>query len=90
MVLSEASAWIVNVIRYGKSNLGGQGSFLDRNNIILRKTGANGNLYDHEVMAREAIDLRGDHNLLNVMAACTIADAADIPLEAMQAGVRGF
>jgi UDP-N-acetylmuramoylalanine--D-glutamate ligase len=42
------------------------------------------------VMARDEVSLRGEHNLLNVMAACTAAAAAGLPVEAMRAGVRGF
>ena len=42
------------------------------------------------VMRRDEVSLRGEHNLLNVMAACTIAAAADLPVEAMREGVRGF
>ena len=36
------------------------------------------------------IGLRGEHNLLNVMAACAIAHAAGLDVEAMRQGVRGF
>jgi UDP-N-acetylmuramoylalanine--D-glutamate ligase len=36
------------------------------------------------------VELRGPHNLLNVLAACTIAAAAGIGPEAMQKGVEGF
>ncbi len=43
-----------------------------------------------EVLRLDEIDLRGDHNLLNVLAACAIAAAAGLPVEAMRAGVRGF
>ena len=42
------------------------------------------------LMPRTDILLRGEHNLLNVLAACAIAAAAGIPLQAMRAGVRGF
>ena len=42
------------------------------------------------VIARDEILLRGEHNLLNVMAACCIAAAAGLSIQAMQAGVKGF
>ncbi len=42
------------------------------------------------VMPQAEIELRGEHNILNVLAACTIAAAAGLPLEAMRQGVRGF
>ena len=42
------------------------------------------------VMTRDEVSLRGEHNLLNVMAACTVAAAAALPVEAMRLGVRGF
>jgi UDP-N-acetylmuramoylalanine--D-glutamate ligase len=43
-----------------------------------------------ELMSRELINLRGVHNLLNVLAACAIACAAGFPVKSIQAGVRGF
>jgi UDP-N-acetylmuramoylalanine--D-glutamate ligase len=45
---------------------------------------------ESELMPRSAIQLRGEHNLLNVLAACAITTAAGIPREALQAGVDGF
>jgi UDP-N-acetylmuramoylalanine--D-glutamate ligase len=38
----------------------------------------------------DEIELRGDHNLLNVLAACAVAQAAGFSHQAMQAGLRGF
>jgi UDP-N-acetylmuramoylalanine--D-glutamate ligase len=43
-----------------------------------------------ELMAQSRIELRGQHNLLNVLAACAIAQAASISSDAMLAGVEGF
>jgi UDP-N-acetylmuramoylalanine--D-glutamate ligase len=42
------------------------------------------------IMDRSAVQLRGTHNLTNVLAACAIAHAAGLPLEAMRAGVADF
>lgn len=42
------------------------------------------------VMSRADILLRGEHNVVNVMAACAISFAAGLPVEAMRAGVRDF
>jgi UDP-N-acetylmuramoylalanine--D-glutamate ligase len=41
-------------------------------------------------MSRSDILLRGEHNLLNVLAACSISAAAGLPVHAMLAGVSGF
>jgi len=38
----------------------------------------------------DLIELRGEHNLQNVLAACAISIAAGLPFEALQAGVAGF
>jgi UDP-N-acetylmuramoylalanine--D-glutamate ligase len=43
-----------------------------------------------ELMDQSEILLRGEHNLLNVLAACAIAQAAGFPVEAMRKGVSGF
>ncbi|HNR46072.1 MAG TPA: UDP-N-acetylmuramoyl-L-alanine--D-glutamate ligase [Anaerolineaceae bacterium] len=43
-----------------------------------------------ELMPVEAIQLRGTHNIVNVLAASAIAWAAGLPLECLQAGVAGF
>lgn len=38
----------------------------------------------------DIVRLRGEHNLMNVLAACTLAHAAGLPPEAMRAGIEGF
>jgi len=38
----------------------------------------------------ELSQLRGEHNLYNVLAACAIAQAAELPVEAMRTGLPGF
>ena len=43
-----------------------------------------------DLFPRKIIGLRGEHNLLNVLAACAIACAIDLPVEAMRVGVEGF
>jgi UDP-N-acetylmuramoylalanine--D-glutamate ligase len=42
------------------------------------------------VCQREAIRLRGDHNVQNTLAACAITGAASIPVEAMRAAIADF
>jgi UDP-N-acetylmuramoylalanine--D-glutamate ligase len=45
---------------------------------------------DTWIMSRSSVLMRGEHNLLNVLAACAIAAATGLPVEAMRAGVEGF
>jgi UDP-N-acetylmuramoylalanine--D-glutamate ligase len=45
---------------------------------------------DIVLMPHNLIQLRGEHNLQNVLAACAIAWAAGFPIEAMQEGVKDF
>jgi UDP-N-acetylmuramoylalanine--D-glutamate ligase len=43
-----------------------------------------------ELMPRNSINLRGDHNLLNVLAACAVAAAVGLPVSAMRLAVEDF
>jgi UDP-N-acetylmuramoylalanine--D-glutamate ligase len=42
------------------------------------------------VCSVKAVNLRGRHNLLNVIAACAIGAAGGLPPEALEAGIRAF
>ena len=61
------------------------GTFVEDGELRLQLDGAARSLFPLETIA-----LRGSHNLLNVLAACALAAAAEIEPEAMQAGVEGF
>ena len=60
-------------------------AYLKEDAIYLRDGEA-----EAKVMGRDCIRLRGEHNLMNVIAACSISAAAGISVQAMQAGVEGF
>ncbi|MGD8456240.1 MAG: UDP-N-acetylmuramoyl-L-alanine--D-glutamate ligase [Anaerolineales bacterium] len=45
---------------------------------------------ESEVMPVSEIQLRGEHNMLNVLAACSAAAAAGLPVDAMRAATKGF
>jgi UDP-N-acetylmuramoylalanine--D-glutamate ligase len=62
-----------------------EGTYLCDDMLCLQTRGAQAALFP-----RQDIQLRGEHNLLNVLAACAIAAAAGLPVEAMRAGVEGF
>lgn len=42
------------------------------------------------IMSRQNIGLLGEHNLLNALAACAIAYAANLPSDAMRSGILAF
>jgi UDP-N-acetylmuramoylalanine--D-glutamate ligase len=75
------------LISFGlKRPLAGQvGTYFDGKNLMLQTTDG-----IVKLMPREAILLRGEHNLLNVLAACAIAYAAGFPISAMEAAVKDF
>ncbi len=62
------------------------GAFVRNGSIFLRSKSAGEGL----VCSLDAIQIRGEHNVLNVCAAITLADSADIPIEAMIQAIRGF
>ncbi|MCW5874552.1 MAG: UDP-N-acetylmuramoyl-L-alanine--D-glutamate ligase [Anaerolineales bacterium] len=64
---------------------GQHGVFVRAGNIWLRD--ARG---EHELLPLNAIELRGEHNLLNVLAACALAAAAGARPQDMLAGLQGF
>ena len=64
---------------------GQTGTYLAGDSLTLQAGGI-----QTPLMAQETIQLRGSHNLVNVLAACAIAHAAGLSIEAMQAGVAGF
>lgn len=61
------------------------GTYLEDEMICLWETGST-----TELFTRRVFNLRGEHNLLNLLAACAIAHAAGLSREAMRDGVEGF
>jgi UDP-N-acetylmuramoylalanine--D-glutamate ligase len=62
-----------------------EGSFLRDDEIVFRADGA-----ETVVARRSEIPLRGEHNLENVLAACTAAYLAGAPASAIASGVKTF
>jgi UDP-N-acetylmuramoylalanine--D-glutamate ligase len=65
------------------------GAYLDANQLIVVGDSAPGALRSI-VCGRELIRLRGDHNVLNTLAACAITGAAGISPEAMRRAIESF
>jgi UDP-N-acetylmuramoylalanine--D-glutamate ligase len=63
----------------------GDGTFVAGGAIRLRHNGQ-----ERPLCALSAIRLRGDHNVLNVAAACAIAAAARLKLDALEEAIRTF
>jgi UDP-N-acetylmuramoylalanine--D-glutamate ligase len=88
----DADAWALRekvvgkVISFGRSAPDeGDGAYIAQGAIRLRI-----GVDDLVVCPVEAVELRGDHNLLNVIAACALAAAAGLSTDAMAEGLRGF
>jgi UDP-N-acetylmuramoylalanine--D-glutamate ligase len=63
------------------------GTFMQDGMIVVQAPNRGG---PQPVLPGSEIRLRGEHNLLNSLAACAIAAAVGLPVSAMQAGLRGF
>jgi len=90
-------------LTFGFSDIGNNqvGSFMHNGDVYLRddendlqnpigQRDISSSLVDRYVITRDDIQLRGDHNLLNVMAACAICSTVDIPIESMRRGIQEF
>ncbi len=75
------------VLSFGTSELpsGQAGTFLKDEHLYMREAGS-----DICIMPRSRIHLRGEHNLLNVLAACTIGALAGFSSLAMEKAVDSF
>ena len=73
------------VLGFGLGEPVGDGCWLDRNQVVLRIAGG-----EQSVLAIDDIQLRGRHNVQNVMAACAIAGAVGVEPKAMAHVASGF
>jgi UDP-N-acetylmuramoylalanine--D-glutamate ligase len=64
---------------------GQTGTYIEQGRLALQIGERQVNL-----MPQSDILLRGEHNLMNVLAACAITHAAGLPVESMVAGIDGF
>lgn len=73
------------LITFGFNRSDQPGTFLDGDSISI-----NDGHTTQALFSRSLVELRGQHNLLNVIAAAAIAWSAGIPVEAMTAALVGF
>jgi UDP-N-acetylmuramoylalanine--D-glutamate ligase len=76
-----------HLFSFGFSSLpeGQDGAYIENNNFFIRQ-----GTQTTQLPVADQIELRGDHNRLNTLAACTIAHAVGLGPETMRAGVTGF
>ncbi len=90
-VISQALEQIApgDVIWFSAREMVGDGAFLAGERLIVAGD-ASPDGEPHVVCERSEIQLRGDHNVLNVLAACAITGAAGVEPAAMAAAIREF
>ncbi len=90
-VISQALEQIApgDVIWFSARELVGDGAFLAGERLIVAGD-ASPDGEPHVVCERGEIQLRGDHNVLNVLAACAITGAAGVDPAVMGAAIRAF
>ncbi|MBN1876864.1 MAG: UDP-N-acetylmuramoyl-L-alanine--D-glutamate ligase [Anaerolineae bacterium] len=66
------------------------GAFLREDALVLRRPQMVPGPVEIEVCRRSDVRLRGFHNVLNVLAAITLADVAGVPTPAMYEAIRSF
>lgn len=64
---------------------GSTGTYVQDHNLVWESGGI-----QQMILPTDEIELRGEHNLYNVLAACAIAYAAGFSLDAICAGIRNF
>ncbi|HVU11609.1 MAG TPA: UDP-N-acetylmuramoyl-L-alanine--D-glutamate ligase [Phototrophicaceae bacterium] len=78
-----------DVIWFSAREMVGDGAFLAGERLILAGD-ASPDGEPHVICERKDIQLRGDHNVLNVLAACAITGAAGVEPQAMAEAIRAF
>jgi UDP-N-acetylmuramoylalanine--D-glutamate ligase len=73
------------LLTFGADPHESDGTYIEAGQLRLRLNGEAKDLFPVE-----ASQLRGAHNRQNVLAACAVAAALELPAEAMLAGVQGF
>ncbi len=73
------------LLTFGLRPAAEEGAFVDRGQVWLRMQGA-----EQPVCSLEQVRLPGEHNLLNVAAACALAGAAGAQVEAMRQAIETF